>query len=324
PAAPAPASEGSGRVRSSPYARKLAAELGVPLQAVSATGAGGRIVASDVQGAATQQQQPAAAAAPETPQPAAPAPPAPAPRAGESYVDLPHSQIRRVTARRLQESKQQVPHYYLTVECRVEELLQLRERMNAAAAAAAGAGGEGAAAAPPVKISLNDFVIKAAAKALKAVPGVNASWHPDFIRQYANVDISVAVQTPAGLQVPIVRDADLKPLSALSSEVRALAARAKAGKLRPEDFTGGTFTISNLGMYGVKQFAAIINPPQAAILAVGAATPVVVRCEGGVFREVPVLAATLSCDHRVVDGAMGAEWLAAFRQQMENPLLALM
>ncbi|KXZ53027.1 hypothetical protein GPECTOR_8g394 [Gonium pectorale] len=210
------------------------------------------------------------------------------------------------------------------MECQMEELLSLRERLNAAAAGGSGKGGKAAeGAAPPLKLSVNDFLIKSAAKALKTVPGVNASWYPDYIRQYDNVDISIAVQTPGGLQVPIVRDADLKSLGAISAEVKALAAKAKAGKLQPEDFTGGTFTISNLGMYGIKQFAAIVNPPQSAILAVGATTPTVVRA-GGVFKEVPVLAATLSCDHRVIDGAMGAEWLAAFKAHVESPLLALM
>ncbi|PNW78214.1 hypothetical protein CHLRE_09g386735v5 [Chlamydomonas reinhardtii] len=320
PAAPSAAATASagGRLRSSPYARKLAAELGVQLQSVAGTGPGGRVVAADVKsaprGAAAAPSAGAATAAPSAGAAAA------AGTEGE-YTDIPHSQIRRVVARRLLESKQTVPHYYLTMDCNVEELLALRERMNAQLAGGVKGGAKDGAA--PVKLSVNDFIIKSAAQALKAVPGVNSSWQPDYIRQYRNVDISVAVQTPGGLQVPIVRDADLKSLTAISADVRALAAKAKAGKLAPEDYVGGTFTVSNLGMYGIKQFAAIVNPPQAAILAVGASTPTVVRGAGGVFREVPVLAATLSCDHRVIDGAMGAEWLAAFKNYMEAPLLAL-
>ncbi|KAG2422756.1 hypothetical protein HXX76_015776 [Chlamydomonas incerta] len=320
PAAPAAATSAGGRLRASPYARKLAAELGVQLQSAAATGPGGRVVAADVKsaprGAAAAAAQPSAAAGPSA---------AAAAAGGGDYTDIPHTQIRRVVARRLLESKQTVPHYYLTMDCNVEELLALRERMNAQLAGAAGGGRGGAKDSAPaaVKLSVNDFIIKAAARALKTVPGVNSSWQPDFIRQFANVDISVAVQTPGGLQVPIVRDADLKSLTAIAADVRALAGKAKAGKLAPEDYVGGTFTVSNLGMYGIKQFAAIVNPPQAAILAVGASTPTVVRGPGGVFREVPVLAATLSCDHRVIDGAMGAEWLAAFKNYMEAPLLAL-
>ncbi|KAG2486263.1 hypothetical protein HYH03_015087 [Edaphochlamys debaryana] len=325
PAAPATAGPG-GRLHVSPYARKLAAELGVQLQAVAGTGPGGRIVAADVSAA------PRGAVAATTPEPsftapasgvAAAAPTAAAVAPGGTYTDVPHSQIRRVVARRLLESKQTVPHYYLSIDCNVEELLALRERMNSASAASAGGKGKGADGAAPPKLSVNDFIVKAAARALKTVPGVNASWQPDFTRLYSNVDISVAVQTPGGLQVPIVRDADLKSLGAISAEIRALAAKAKAGKLVPEDYVGGTFTISNLGMYGIKQFAAIINPPQSAILAVGASTPTVVRGAGGVFKEVPVLTATLSCDHRVIDGAMGAEWLGAFKAGMESPLLTM-
>ncbi|GLI66343.1 hypothetical protein VaNZ11_010121 [Volvox africanus] len=310
------------RLRASPYARKLAAEMGATLTGISGTGPEGRIVAADVQGAPRGPSMPAA----ETPAvktaaaPASAAPAAPKGGLAPTFVDLPHNQIRRVVARRLLESKQTVPHYYLTMECRVDEMLKLRERINALNSAGQKSGIGGAAPIP--KLSVNDFIIKAAAKALKEVPGVNASWFPDFIRQYNNVDISVAVQTPTGLQVPIVKNADLKSLGAISAEIRALAAKAKEGKLLPEDYVGGTFTVSNLGMYGIKQFAAIINPPQAAIMAVGATMPVVALVNG-VAKEVPTVLVTLSCDHRVVDGAMGAEWLAAFKAQIENPLLSL-
>ncbi|GIL63139.1 hypothetical protein Vafri_17254 [Volvox africanus] len=304
------------RLRASPYARKLAAEIGATLTGISGTGPEGRIVAADVQGAHVAETP----AVKPTAAPASAAPAAPKGDLAATFVDLPHNQIRRVVARRLLESKQTVPHYYLTMECKVDEMLKLRERINALNSAGQKSGMGGAASIP--KLSVNDFIIKAAAKTLKEVPGVNASWFPDFIRQYNNVDISVAVQTPTGLQVPIVKNADLKSLGAISAEIRALASKAKEGKLLPEDYVGGTFTVSNLGMYGIKQFAAIVNPPQAAIMAVGATTPVVALVNG-VAKEVPTVLVTLSCDHRVVDGAMGAEWLAAFKAQIENPLLSL-
>ncbi|GIM11853.1 hypothetical protein Vretimale_15310 [Volvox reticuliferus] len=322
PAAATLAAPGS-RLRASPYARKLAAETGATLTDISGTGPDGRIVAADVQGAPRSAALPAAempAVKPTATPASAAASAAPKGDFAATFVDLPHNQIRRVVARRLLESKQTVPHYYLTMECKVEEMLKLRERINALNSAGQKPGKGGTSPMP--KLSVNDFVIKAAAKALKEVPGVNASWFPDFIRQYNNVDISVAVQTPTGLQVPIVKNVDLKGLGAISAEIRALAAKAKEGKLLPEDYVGGTFTVSNLGMYGIKQFAAIVNPPQAAILAVGATTPVVALVNG-VAKEVPTVLVTLSCDHRVVDGAMGAEWLAAFKSQIENPLLSL-
>lgn len=190
-------------------------------------------------------------------------------------------------------------------------MMKLREQINATAASG-------------VKISVNDFIIKASSLALKKVPGVNSSWQKDFIRQYNNVDISVAVQTPTGLLTPIVKDADKKGLGGISSDVKMLAAKAKEGKLQPSEFIGGTFTISNLGMFGVSKFAAIINPPQAAILAVGGAEKKVVLTKAGAFEEVSVVHVTLSCDHRVIDGAMGAEWLQAFRGYLENPYTMLL
>lgn len=233
-----------------------------------------------------------------------------APAAG-MFTDMPVSQIKKITAQRLLESKQTIPHYYLTMEVNVSQLLKLRAQINESAAA----GG--------TKLSVNDFIIKASALALKKAPGMNASWMGDFIRQYSNVDINVAVQTPVGLMVPFLRDADQKGLTAISSEVKVLAGKAKEGKLQPHEFTGGTFTISNLGMYGIKQFSAIVNPPQAAILAVGGTDKKVVVTKGGEFEEISVMLCTLSCDHRVVDGAIGAEWLQAFKGYVENPLTML-
>jgi len=213
------------------------------------------------------------------------------------------------------QSKQTIPHYYLTVNCRVDALSALRRQLNATLAASPAGG----------KLSLNDFVVKAASLALRRVPEANASWHGDFIRQYHTVDCAVAVQTPAGLMVPVVRDTDSKGLAAIAAEVRDLAARAKEGRLRPEEMSGGTFTVSNLGMFGVSQFAAIVNPPQAVILAVGAAEPRVVPAAGGAgFEEGTFMACTLSCDHRVVDGAVGAQVLQAFRGFMEDPASMLL
>ena len=318
------------RVVASPYARKLAADAGVSLVGVPGTGPGGRIVAADV--AALLASGGGAKAASSAASSAA------ASSAGvevgteyDSYSDVPHSQIRRVTASRLLQSKQQVPHYYLTVDVRLDALLETRARLNEARAAMAKKGGGGGGADDgPTKLSVNDFVLKAAALALKAVPGVNAAWSADFTRVYKNVDINVAVQAPSGLMVPLLPDADKAGLGELSARVRALAAAARDGALEPEQMAPGTFTVSNLGMFGVEQFAAIVNPPQAAILAVGGARPVLVPSpskdgsDGAGFEAATVLSATLSCDHRVVDGAMGAQWLQAFKRFMEQPLTMLL
>lgn len=329
PAAAAPlrtATLASGpRVIASPYAKKLAADAGASLVGVPGTGPGGRIVAADVVallvsgggGAKSSSLSPASSSGVEV--------------GGEyeSFADVPHSQIRRVTASRLLQSKQQVPHYYLTVDVRLDALLETRARLNEARAAMAKKGdSEGA-----TKLSVNDFVLKAAALALKAVPGVNAAWSADFTRVYKNVDINVAVQAPSGLMVPLLADADKAGLGEISARVRSLAAAARDGALKPEQMAPGTFTVSNLGMFGVEQFAAIVNPPQAAILAVGGARPVLVPSsssskDGGEnasgFEAATVLSATLSCDHRVVDGAMGAQWLQAFKRFMEQPLTMLL
>eukprot|EP00798_Chlamydomonas_sp_ICE-L_P027038 gene27038-2267_t len=346
-APPAPA---WARVNASPYAKKLAADAGLSLAGVGGTGPGGRITASDVH-AAIKSGGASAAPTTSTTTPAAAAP-----------VVAADASIRRITAQRLLESKQTIPHYYLAVECQVDAMMKLRAQINASSksgvkisvndfvlkAAALTLKKVPASSKSGVKTSVNDFVLKAAALALKKVPGVNATWMTDVIRQYNNVDISVAVQTPTGLMTPILKDADKKGLSAISADVKALAGKAKEGKLAPAEFMGGTFTISNLGMYGVKQFCAIVNPPQAAILAVGGSEKKatilavvgsekkaailavggsekkVVLTGAGTYGEVSVMCVTLSCDHRVIDGAMGAQWLQAFRGYIEEPYTMLL
>ena len=212
--------------------------------------------------------------------------------------------MRKTVARRLLESKQTVPHFYLTVDIQLDALLKLRKELNDRG---------------DVKLSVNDLIIKAAALSLRKVPAANTSWTDEALIQYERVDVSVAVATPGGLITPIIKDADRKGLGVISAEMKDLAARARDGKLKPEEYQGGTFSISNLGMFGVKDFAAIINPPQACILAVGAGTqqPVV---KDGALAIATVMSCTLSVDHRVVDGAVGAEYLAAFRTLIEAPL----
>ena len=295
PSASLSAAVPGGRLFASPVARRLAAQWHVDLLGVTGTGPHGRIVRRDVE--AARDRAPAAA-------------PAAAPLAGRPAARrVPHTGMRRAIARRLTESKQHVPHFYLTVDCRMDALLALRAQANQGGA---------------VKLSVNDFIVRAAALALREVPEVNASWHDDDIEYHAGADVSVAVATDGGLVTPIVRDADVKPLSVISGEIAELAARAKVNRLKPEEFTGGSLTVSNLGMYGISQFAAIINPPQAAILAVGAAERRPVVDAEGQLAAATVMTVTLSADHRVVDGAVGARWLAALRTLIENPVRILL
>ena len=308
PAAAAPRAASGARVFASPRARAMAKAAGVAIERVPGTGPNGRVVMSDVaraieSGVAVGGASGGAAAG-----------------AADGFArffppfeDVSLTTIKKVTAARLTESKQTVPHFYLTVDVRMDKLASLRAQLNAGLEKSGG------------KISVNDFVVKASAAALKAVPEVNASWMGDKIRRYKKADVSVAVQTEAGLMVPVVRNACGLGLAGISSEVRHLAGKAKEGKLAPADMIGGTFTISNLGMFGVKQFAAIVNPPQAAILAVGSARKEVVKKpDGSGYEEVMVMSATLSCDHRVVDGADGASWLGAFKGFMEDPVTMLL
>ncbi|KAI8380123.1 pyruvate dehydrogenase complex dihydrolipoamide acetyltransferase [Blakeslea trispora] len=294
-----------GRVLASPLARKLADERGIDISQVKGTGPHGIVSKEDVANFKASAAPSSGAAAPAQ----IPTAYAPQGAAGEAYTDIPTSNMRKIIASRLTESKQQVPHYYLTVEIEMNKINKLREVLNKSA--------EG-----KYKLSVNDFVVKASALALKAVPEVNAAWQGDFIRQYNSSDICVAVATPSGLITPIVTSAESKGLSTISSQVKDLAKRARDGKLAPQEYQGGSFTISNLGMFGISNFTAIINPPQSCILAVGGAQQKVVADEttesGFAVRD--VMEVTLSADHRVVDGAVGATWLKSFKGFMENPL----
>jgi pyruvate dehydrogenase E2 component (dihydrolipoamide acetyltransferase) len=312
--APAPAAASGTRIFASPLAKRLAQQHGLDLSRIVGSGPHGRVVKSDVEKSAAgggAKAAPAQAAAKGLPS----APPVSGtPAFGEPEFDLtPHSMMRKTIARRLQESKQFVPHFYLTVDCEIDRLLKAREEINAAAPKE----GKGA-----FKLSVNDFVIKASAVALKQVPAANASWSDEGVKMYKTADISVAVAIPNGLITPIIRRAEDKRLSEISAEMKSLAARAKDGKLKPEDYTGGSFSLSNLGMFGIKDFAAIINPPQGCILAVGAGDQRAV-VKNGQLAVATVMSCTLSVDHRVVDGAIGAEFLSAFRKLIENPLSML-
>ncbi|WP_048883128.1 2-oxo acid dehydrogenase subunit E2, partial [Komagataeibacter intermedius] len=301
-AAPQAAPAGGGRrLFASPLARRIAARKGIDLSTLKGSGPNGRIVRRDVEQAAT------APAPVPAPKPAAPATP---PVAAAGYESVPHSTMRKVIARRLTEAKSTVPHFYVEMDVELDALLALRSQLNAAAP------DEGPGA---YKISVNDMLVKAAAITLRRVPKVNVAYTDDAMLVYDDVDISVAVSIPDGLITPIVRNADTKGLRQISLETRDLVARARAGKLKPEEFQGGTFSISNMGMYGVKAFSAILNPPQAAILAIAAGErrPVV---KGNDITIATVMTVTLSVDHRVVDGALAAEWVSAFRTVVENPM----
>ncbi|MBV9786063.1 MAG: pyruvate dehydrogenase complex dihydrolipoamide acetyltransferase [Acidisphaera sp.] len=300
------------RVFASPLARRMAKQAGIDLGAIKGSGPNGRIVKADIEAARKGAPAPAGPApepAAEAPAPAAAPAPRPSPITAPHRLE-PHTSVRRVIARRLTEAKQQIPHFYVSMEIGLDALLKLRTQLNARSAA------DGPAA---FKLSVNDLLIKAAAIALRRVPKVNASYTEEGIAYFDDVDISVAVSIPDGLITPIIRRADQKGLAAISNEAKDLIARARAGKLKPEEFQGGGFSISNMGMYGVRDFAAIINPPQAAILAVGAGEqrPVV---RDGALAIATMMTCTLSVDHRVVDGALGAEWLGAFKAILDDPL----
>jgi pyruvate dehydrogenase E2 component (dihydrolipoamide acetyltransferase) len=319
PVAAAPRPDGQ-RIFASPLARRLAAEGSIDLAGLTGSGPHGRIVKADIEAAQARGPVAKPAAAP-TAAPAAVPGAAPAPAlsaaaiAGTTpYHLVPATTMRKVIARRMVESKQQVPHFYLSIDCEIDQLLKLRANLNAKAPEK----GEGS-----YKLSVNDFVIRAAALALRKVPSANAAYSEEGAVMFDAVDISVAVAIPGGLITPIVRSADQKGLAAISNEMRTLAGKAKEGKLKPEEFQGGTFSISNLGMYGIREFQAVINPPQGAILAVGAGEqrPVV---KGGALAIATVMSCTLSVDHRVLDGAIGAEFLAAFKKLIEDPITMLL
>ncbi len=302
------------RVFASPLARRLAAEAGIDLAGVQGSGPHGRIIKRDIEKAkAEPAPRPAAkeAAAPEAAKAAAAAP---IPEPGSPYHEVPNSTVRKTIAKRLAASKREIPHYYLTIHCNIDALMGLRADLNSRAPA------EGPGA---YKLSVNDFVVRAIALALRQYPDANSSWTDEAIRIFDTVDVCVAVAAPGGLITPVIRNADQKGLATISGEIRTLAAKARDGKLKPEDYQGGGFTVSNLGMYGISEFAAIINPPQSCLLSVGAAEqrPVV---KDGALAIATMMSCTLSADHRSVDGAKGAEFLAVFKRLIEDPLTMLL
>jgi len=303
-AAPAPASaaSGDGRIKASPLAKRLAQEKGIDLSQVQGSGDNGRITKNDID----NFKPSAAPAAQPQAQPAA-APAQPIVQGQEGHTDINVSQMRKVIAKRLGESKFGAPHFYLTMEINMDNAMAARAQMNEVS---------------EVKISFNDMVVKATAMALRKHPAVNASWMGDYIRQYQHIHIGVAVAIEDGLIVPVVRFADQKSLSQISAETKELSGKARNKKLQPNEFTGNTFTISNLGMMDIEEFTAIINPPDSAIMAVGRIKEVVVR-KGDGFGVSNVMKITLSCDHRSVDGAVGASFLQTFKKYMENPVTML-
>jgi pyruvate dehydrogenase E2 component (dihydrolipoamide acetyltransferase) len=315
PAAAAPQqANGQPRIFSSPLARRLAKDAGIEIGRINGSGPHGRVIARDVESAKSGKGlKPAAAAA------------APAPAAGPSeqqvralfaegtYDVVPHDNMRRIIAQRISLSKQTIPHFYLTVDCDIGKLAAAREEINAAAS-------KDKDGKPAYKLSVNDFVIKALALALQRVADVNVTWTDSAMLKHKASDVGVAVAIPGGLITPVIRNAHAKSLSVISNEMKDYAARARARKLKPEEYQGGTTAVSNLGMYGIKEFSGVINPPHATILAVGVGEQrAVVR--GGKVEVATIMSATLSCDHRAVDGALGAEFLAAFKVLIENPVM---
>ena len=302
----------TGRIFASPLARKMAELAKLDLAAVTGSGPQGRIVKADIDAALARGGAPAPQARAPLPQQAPPrAPQQPfAPVTGDPpFSQKPHSQMRRVIARRLTESKQNVPHFYETIDCEIDELLRIRKMLN---------DGD-----KNLNLSVNDFVIRAAGLALRQVPAANASWSDDAIILWERADIAMAVALEDGLITPIIRGADLKGLQQIAAETKDLAQRARAGKLKLEEFQGGTFSISNLGMYGIREFAAVINPPQGCILAVGAGAPRPV-VKDGQLAVATVMSCTLSADHRAVDGAVGAQFLQAFKRLIDEPARMLL
>ncbi len=313
PVAPLPqpaAAHANGRVFASPLARRMAHHAGLDLAAIKGSGPQGRVVKADVEQALSGGAGPAVA------RPTAPVPAArPTPRpvvtleGAPPFTEKPHSSMRRVIARRLTEAKQTVPHFYMTVDCEIDELLRIRKVLND--------GQEG------LNVSVNDFVIRAAGLALRQVPAANASWSDDAIILWERADIAMAVALDDGLITPIIKGADGKGLAQIAAETKDLAARARSGKLKLEEFQGGTFSISNLGMYGIREFAAVINPPHGCILAVGTGAPRPV-VKDGQLAVATVMSCTLSADHRVVDGAVGAQFLSAFKRLIDEPARMLL
>jgi pyruvate dehydrogenase E2 component (dihydrolipoamide acetyltransferase) len=308
-------SDGAGRLFASPLARRLAKEGNIDLSRVQGSGPHGRVVARDIETAKSggALKAPAAGAgAPQLPQPPSDDKIMALFEPG-SYEIIPHDNIRKIIARRLVEAKTTIPHFYLTVDCIIDNLLAAREEINSSAP-------KDKDGKPAWKLSVNDFVIKALALALQRVPDANATWTEAGMLKHKHSDVGVAVSIPGGLITPIVRHAELKSLSVISNEMKDLAARARGKKLRPEEFQGGTSAVSNLGMYGIREFAAVINPPHATILAVGAGEQrAVVR--NGKVEAATVMTTTLSTDHRAVDGVLGAQLLGAIKAILENPVM---
>ncbi|HEV3499428.1 MAG TPA: pyruvate dehydrogenase complex dihydrolipoamide acetyltransferase [Bradyrhizobium sp.] len=314
--APAAQSNGHGRIFSSPLARRLAKEAGIELSRITASGPHGRVIARDVEEAKSGKGLKAPAAAPGAAPSIAPSMSDKQIRAlyeDGSYEVIPHDGMRRTIAQRLTASVQTIPHFYLTMDCNIGLLVEAREQINAAAP-------KDKDGKPAYKLSVNDFVIKALALALQRIPNANVSWTDGGMLKHRHSDVGVAVAMPGGLITPIIRKAETKPVSVISAEMKDFAARARARKLKPEEYQGGTSAVSNLGMYGIKDFTAVINPPHATILAVGAGEerPIV---NSDKIEVAQIMSVTMSCDHRAVDGALGAELLGAFKMLIENPVM---
>jgi pyruvate dehydrogenase E2 component (dihydrolipoamide acetyltransferase) len=338
PQRPQPSEAGSSakpqgeRVFASPLARRIAQQKGIDISALTGSGPRGRIVKADVEGAkAAPRKADAPASQPQAAAPSAAAPaiagvaPLPDARAffkSEDYEEIPHDSMRKAIARRLTSSKTLIPHFYLTVDCRIDGLLATRAKLNEAGAKSGSRPAESGAGAS-FKLSVNDFVVKASALALMRVPEVNASWTDTAILRHKHADVGVAVALDFGLITPIVFRAEEKGLATISNEIKSFAERAKSKKLKPNEFEGGGFSVSNLGMFGIKQFTGVINPPHAAILAVGAGEARAVVKDGKI-EAATMMTVTMSCDHRVVDGATGARFLEAFKQFIEEPAAMLL
>jgi pyruvate dehydrogenase E2 component (dihydrolipoamide acetyltransferase) len=314
----APQANGHARIFSSPLARRLAKEAGIEIGRINGSGPHGRIVARDVEGAKSGKGLKAPAAAP-----AAGGAIAPAMSDQQilslfepgSYETVPHDGMRRTIAQRLTAATQSIPTFYLTIDCDIGRLLDAREQINAAAP-------KDKEKKPLYKLSVNDFVIKALAVALQQVPNCNVSWTEAGMLKHKHSDVGVAVAMPGGLITPIIRNAETKSLSTISNEMKDLAARARTRKLKPQEYQGGTSSVSNLGMFGISHFTAVINPPQSTILAVGASEErAVVR--NGKVEAAHIMSVTMSCDHRAIDGALGAELIGAFRRLIENPVMMM-
>jgi pyruvate dehydrogenase E2 component (dihydrolipoamide acetyltransferase) len=316
-AAPAPQTNGHARIFSSPLARRLAKEAGIDVARINGSGPHGRVIARDVEEAKSGNGLKAPAAAPAAGAPAI------APSMSDkqiralyedgSYEVIPHDGMRRTIAQRLTASTQTIPQFYLTMDCNIGLLVEAREQINAAAP-------KDKDGKPAYKLSVNDFVIKALALALQRIPNANVSWTEGGMLKHKHSDVGVAVAMPGGLITPIIRKAETKPVSMISAEMKDFAARARARKLKPEEYQGGTTAVSNLGMYGIKDFTAVINPPHATILAVGTGEQRAI-VKNGKIEVAQIMSVTMTCDHRAVDGALGAELIGAFKVLIENPVM---